>query len=122
MINIIIWVLQIVSAMIFLYSGICKSIFPEMRLITMGQTGVEGLHPAFIKFIGISEIAGSVALILPTAVNILPWLTPLSALCLSLIMPFAAVIHYKRNEPRNVFTNVILFVVCVLIALYRILL
>lgn len=122
MINTIVWVLQIVSAIIFLYSGICKSIFSEMKLITMGQTGVEGLHPAFIKFIGISEIAGSVALILPTAVNILPWLTPLSALCLALVMPFAAVIHHRKNEPGNVVTNVVLFIVCILIAIARTLL
>lgn len=90
-----------------------------MKLITMGQTGVEGLHPAFIKFIGISEIAGSIALILPTAINMLPWLTPLSALCLALIMPFAAVIHYRKNEPRNVVTNVTLFIVCILISLAK---
>lgn len=119
MLNIILWVLQIFAAIVFLYSGVCKAIFPEMKLIALGQTGVEGLHPAFIKFIGISEIAGSVALIIPNYFDIIPWLTPLSALCLALIMPFAAIIHYKRSEPGNVCTNIVLFIICILIAIGR---
>lgn len=119
MTNIILWILQIVTAIVFLYSGVCKAIFPEMKLVAMGQTGVEGLHPAFIKFIGVSEIAGSIALIAPTYWDTLSWLTPLSALCLAFIMLFAAIIHDKKNEPGNVRTNVILFIICILIAVGR---
>ena len=113
------WILQIATAIVFLYSGVCKASFPPMKLVSMGQTGVEQLHPSFVKFIGVSEIVGSIALIVPVAVHVLPWLTALSALCLALIMPFAAVIHHKRNEPGNVRTNVVLFVVCLLIAIGR---
>jgi hypothetical protein len=117
--NTILWILQIAMAIPFLGSGVCKSLISEKKLVAMGQTGVEGLHPAFIKFIGISEIAGAMALIVPMCLNLAVWLTPLSALCLALIMPFAAVIHYKRNEPKNVFTNVLFFVICIFIAYGR---
>lgn len=120
MINILLWVLQILTAALFLYSGICKASLPEKKLVSMGQTGVDGLHPAFIKFIGFSEIAGSIGLIAPVGFNIAPWLTPLSAFCLAFIMPFAAIIHYRRKEPRNVLTNVITFIVCLLVAVGRI--
>ncbi len=118
--NTLLWILQVAIAIPFLGSGICKSLLSEKKLVAMGQTGVEGLHPAFIKFIGISEIAGVVALIVPIWLNIAVWLTPLSALCLALIMPFAGVIHYKRNEPKNVLTNVVFFIICIFIAYGRI--
>lgn len=111
--------MQIACAVVFLYSGICKSIFPEMKLVKMGQTGVEGLHPAFIKFIGVSEIVGSIGLILPISINIWVHLTPISALCLAIIMPFAAIIHHRKKEPRNVCTNIILLTACILIAIGR---
>ena len=82
----------------------------------MGQTGVEGLPLVFTRFIGVSEIIGALGLILPHWINVYPILTPIAAFCLAFIMPFAAVIHYKRNEYRNVITNVIIFGVCLFIA------
>lgn len=117
--NTILWVLQIVTAIIFLYSGICKALLPERALVAKGQTGVEGLPALFIKFIGVSEIAGAAGLIAPVYFYIMPWLTPVAAFCLAFIMPFAASIHYKRNEPKNVLTNIILFLFCILIACGR---
>ncbi|MBO9619759.1 MAG: DoxX family protein [Niabella sp.] len=118
--NSILWILQVVMALSFLYSGVCKTVFSEKKLVTIGQTGVEGLSPVFIKFIGVSELAGAAGLILPLYFNIAPWLTPVAALCLALIMPFAARIHYRRNEPRNVLTNIIYFIIGILIAWGRI--
>ncbi|ANH82767.1 hypothetical protein A8C56_18870 [Niabella ginsenosidivorans] len=118
--NSILWVLQIIAAGAFLYSGVCKLLLPEQKLVAMGQTGVEGLHPYFIKFIGISEVAGVIGLIVPVYLHIAVWLTPVAAICLAFIMPFAARIHYKRNEPKNVLTNVILFIICILIACGRV--
>ncbi|WP_143075766.1 DoxX family protein [Parafilimonas terrae] len=117
--NTILWILQIITAITFLYSGICKSILPERILVAKGQTGVEGLPALFIKFIGVSEIAGAAGLIAPVYFHITPWLTPVAALCLAFIMPFAASIHYKRNEIKNVLTNLILFLFCILIAYGR---
>lgn len=117
--NVILWILQITAAIGFLYSGICKSLFSEQKLVAIGQTGVEGLQPFFIKFIGLSEIAGAIGVIAPVYFHIIPWLTPVAAICLAFIMPFAARIHYRRNEPGNVLTNVIFFIVCLVIAFGR---
>ncbi|AHF14742.1 DoxX family protein [Niabella soli] len=117
--NSILWILQVVMALSFFYSGICKTVLSEKKLVAVGQTGVEGLFPVFIRFIGLSELAGAVGLILPLYFHIAPWLTPVAALCLALIMPFAARIHYRRNEPRNVLTNVIYFIIGILIACGR---
>jgi uncharacterized membrane protein YphA (DoxX/SURF4 family) len=117
--NTILWVLQGLVALTFLYSGICKSIYSERVLVTRGQTGVEGLSLPLIRFIGISEILGSAGLLLPQWLQRLPVLTPVAALCLGVMMIPAAVIHAKRNEYRNVITNVVLLALCLLIAAGR---
>ena|ERR1041384_1577085 len=118
--NTTLWVLQALMSITFLYSGINKSFYSIRTLVDQkGQTGVEHLTLPFVRFIGVSEILGAFGLILPWALGIAPWLTPLTAILFAMIMVPAAVIHYKRHEPRNIATNVILFTICVVIALLR---
>ncbi|HLA59828.1 MAG TPA: DoxX family protein [Puia sp.] len=119
--NTILWILQAVAAATFIYSGINKSIFSIRKLVyEKGQTGVENLSITQVRFIGLSEILGAIGLILPWWLNILPGLTPVSAILLSFIMIPASFIHHKRKEPKNVVTNVILFGICIFIAYGRI--
>jgi hypothetical protein len=117
--NTILWIAQSLLAAAFFYSGICKSIFSEQQLIARGQTGVVGLQPAKIKFIGVSEIAGSIGIILPWALNVLPFLTIASAACFAVLMLLAAPIHYRLKEPRNVATNVTLLLLSLFVILGR---
>lgn len=117
--NTTLWILQALMAITFLYSGVNKSIFSEEKLVARGQTGVEGLAPPLIRFIGIIEILGSVGLILPWLLNTVPLLTPIAALGFAIIMIPAAVIHSRRHEPKNVLTNVVIFTVCIVIAVGR---
>jgi uncharacterized membrane protein YphA (DoxX/SURF4 family) len=117
--NTVIWILQGLIAFVFIFSGINKSYFDEKTLVQKGQTGIEGLPKWFIKFIGISEIIGSIALILPMGINKWTILTPISAICLGFIMLPAAYIHNKRKEPKNVAINILILIVCGLIAYCR---
>jgi len=111
--NATLWVLQALMSITFLYSGVNKSVYSIRKLVDeIGQTGVENLPPAFVRFIGVSEILGAFGLILPWGLHILPWLTPVTAALLAMVMVPAATIHYKRHEPRNVATNVVLFMCC----------
>ncbi|HEY2350644.1 MAG TPA: DoxX family protein, partial [Puia sp.] len=58
--NIILWILQGLMAVIFLYSGVNKSIFPIHKLVyEKGQTGIENLSLPIVRFIGVSEILGA---------------------------------------------------------------
>lgn len=117
--NITLWILQSIIAAIFLYSGVQKSIYSERILVAKGQTGVEGLSTGLIRFIGVSEILGTIGIIVPLLIHMLPILTIISAGCLAAIMVPAAVIHYKRHEPKNVLTNCIVFLICVFIVYGR---
>jgi len=85
-------------------------------LVTHGQTGVAGLPAWFTKFIGISEIAGAAGIILPTSLNILPVLTPITAILFCVLMLFAMRIHSRLKEPKSVMINITLFILSAFVA------
>lgn len=114
--NNILWAGQIVLAAIFLYSGINKSIYSEQELISRGQTGVVGRSAAVIRLIGISEILGAIGIILPWWIQVLPILTPVAAICFTIIMLFAAPVHYKLKEPKNVALNLFVLTLSLFVA------
>jgi len=114
--NNILWAGQIILAAVFLYSGIFKSILSEQQLIARGQTGVVGLKPVTIRIIGICELMGTAGILLPWWLNILPFLTPLTAACFGVLMLLAAPIHYRLKEPRNIVVNLFLLLIALFVA------
>lgn len=90
--NAVLWILQVFLAGIFLMDGYLK-LFKPATLKVQGLNDV-----ALILFIGLSELLGAAGLILPALTRILPWLTPLAALGIALIMVLASRFHLKRNE------------------------
>lgn len=118
--NTLLWCCQVLLAVEFGYSGICKTTLSEAVLVyKKGQTGVEGLPMAFTRGIGIVEILGAIGIILPWALKIAPVLTPVTAVGFAVIMVCAAPIHYRRGEPRNVLVNVVTLVICIFTAYGR---
>jgi len=113
------WIIQALTAAVFLYSGVCKTFQSEQWLITHGQTGVVGLPAWLIKCIGVCEVLGSMGLILPVWLKVMPVLTPVVAIAFCIIMLLALRIHIRLKEPRNVFTNIVLFLLCTFVAYFR---
>lgn len=112
----VIWILQGILATIFLFSGIYKTTFDPVTLVQKGQTGVEGLPKSLIKFIGLAEITGAVGLILPLFVPTLAHFMPIAAICLGTIMVPAAFIHFERIEYRPIFVNMVILIMCAVVA------
>ncbi len=117
--NIPLWILQILMALAFLGAGYAHSIGYERSITNPRMVWMTALPKRFVQLIGILEIAGAVALILPALTGILPWLTPLAALMLALLMVCAMVFHFTRREFPNIVFNAILGVLSALIAYGR---
>ncbi|HEX8576371.1 MAG TPA: DoxX family protein [Flavobacterium sp.] len=118
--NTFLWICQVFLAFAFGYSGVMKSFQNREYLVSIGQTGVDGLPYWVIRFIGVAEILGTAGLVLPWATQILPLLTSISALCLAVIMIPAGVIHYKRKEYKTVLAiNVTFFILSLFVAYMR---
>jgi hypothetical protein len=90
--NIVLWIIQILLALLFLFSGGTKLVIPPDVLKSMGPPNQVQLPGLFIQFIGVVEVLGALGLILPGLLGIKPGLTPLAAAGLTIIMIGAVVI------------------------------
>ena len=97
--NIALWIVQAVVALMFLSVGVVKVFRQEQaRARTKWMADVSR---NLLTFIGICEILGAVGVILPALTGILPWLTPLAASGLALMMVLAMGFHARRGEYRE---------------------
>jgi hypothetical protein len=84
--NIVLWIIQILLALLFLFSGGIKLVIPIEQLMAMGSPNQVVLPGLFIQFIGVCEVLGGLGLILPGLLRIRPGLTPLAAALLVILM------------------------------------
>lgn len=96
--NVTLWIFQVILAVMFGMAGAMKTFQPIDALVATGLTWTAEL-PGLVRFIGISELAAAIGLILPAALRIKPILTPVAAACLVLVMILAAGFHLMRGEP-----------------------
>lgn len=100
------WIVQILLALAFGMAGSLKTFTPidELALQMPWVTST----PALVRFIGVSELAGALGLILPALTRIRPSLTPLAAAALVLVMILATLFHAVRGEWPGVPVNLVL--------------
>ena len=72
-----------------------------------------------LRAIGVLEVLAAIGLILPVLTGVLPWLTPLAAASLVVLMVFAIAFHLRRGERPNIALNAILLVLAAFIAYGR---
>ncbi len=104
--NILLWALQVLLSILFLYQGylhfsVPPGLPPQMAWMYELPTG---LH----YFSGTAEILAGLGLILPGLTRIQTRLTPLAALGLVFVMAGAAVWQLTRNAYVDVFGNIII--------------
>jgi uncharacterized membrane protein YphA (DoxX/SURF4 family) len=109
----ILWLVQGLLALIFLYAGGIKLVLP---IEVMTQQMPLPLPGWFLRFIGVAEVLGAIGLILPGLLGIRPVLTPLAALGLVIIMIGATVLTLAGFVPGGVALALIPLVVGLLSA------
>ena len=82
----VLWIVQALLALLYLFGGVTKLVMPIEEL-----TAQVPLPGEFIRFIGVAEVLGGLGLILPGLTRIKPFLTPLAAAGLLIIMVGAVV-------------------------------
>jgi hypothetical protein len=80
--NRVLWIIQGLLALVFLFAGGVKLVLPAEAL----TKDTPMLSAGFLRFIGVCEVLGGLGLILPGLLRIRPGLTPLAAACLVIIM------------------------------------
>lgn len=90
--NILLWVIQILLALLFLFAGVPKLIYSADFLQANAPPGAIHFSNLFLKFIGVCEVLGAFGLVLPGLFRTRRGLTPLAALGLTILMIGAVVV------------------------------
>lgn len=91
----LLWIIQVVLALLFLFAGSMKLIVPIEVMMQQMKVPLPGL---FVQFIGVAEVAGALGLILPGLLRMRRGLTPLAACGLVIIMIGATVVTLLDGE------------------------
>jgi len=117
--NTVLWIVQGILAFMFMMTGAMKLMRKKDDIAPM-MGFVEDFSQGQIRGIGVLELMGAVGLIIPRALDILPFLTPLAAVGLGLTMVGAFFTHLRRKEivPMGIM-NMMLFAMAVFVAVLR---
>ena len=116
--NTVLWVLQGLFAAMFLVAGYLKTT-KEREVLEETMPWVDDFSTSVVRFVGVAELLGAIGLVLPAAVDVAPWLTPLAASGIALIMLLAAIHHLRKGEWKEVTFNAVVFAGTLFIAILR---
>jgi hypothetical protein len=109
------WAVQVLLALFFLMAGYSHALVPYEQ-IAQQATWMKDVPHALGRFIGYAEMAGGLGLIIPAAIRIAPWLTPLATLGLATIMILAIPFHIVRGEASVVWMHALLAALALFVA------
>jgi uncharacterized membrane protein YphA (DoxX/SURF4 family) len=114
-----IWIAQGLLAAVLLMAGSMKLAQPKERLAASGQAWVEDFDAQQVKGIGVLEVLAAIGLVLPTALDLVPLLTPIAASGVVLLMLGAGATHLRRGELQMLPVNALLAALALFIAIER---
>ena len=115
--GIAVWIVSGLLAAMYLMAGMMKAKDP-VKAQEMGPT-MEAQAPGKLRIIGILELLGAVAVILPAALGVLPMLSGVAAAGLFLVQAFAIPAHIQHKDTKSLPMNVALLLMAGFVALAR---
>jgi len=117
--NFILWAIQIILGIKLItvsYTHGLRQAQPTMQdaIQKMGKFS----HP-FLYIIAVGTFIGTLGLILPGILGSPTWITPVTAVILSIMLLFSIFFHIKYREKPKIFVSVILFAFAALVAYGR---
>ncbi len=115
--NIVLWIIQILLALLFLFAAITKL----LPILTMPPPPPGMWMPPiwFLKFIGLCEFLGALGLVLPGLFRRQQYLTVWAAIGLTIIMIGAVVITVMTMGAAAAVTPLIVLLLCVFVVYGR---
>lgn len=113
--NIGLWVVQSILAVMFLMAGANK-LFQSISELSKMLQWVTQVPEVLVRFIGISEVLGSLGLLLPSIFRIKPILTPIAAIGLAAVMLLATFFHISKGEASVIAMPIVFMAMAVFVA------
>jgi uncharacterized membrane protein YphA (DoxX/SURF4 family) len=116
--NVALWIAQILLAAMFGMAGMMKTL--QTAKAKEQLPWAKNRSDGFVRFVGTSELLGALGLILPLVTGILPWLTVLAGIGLTLIQLLAIFTEHLPKKEYNVIPiNVVLVALAIFIVIGR---
>ena len=105
--HVTLWVVQALLATAFGMAGSMK-LFTPIAELAANLPWVAQVPEGLVRLIGAAEFAAAFGLVLPSLARVKPWLTPMAALGLVVVMVLAAGFHLSRGEANALPINFVL--------------
>ena len=117
--NIALWIIQIILGIKLItvsYTHGLRQSQPTMQeaIQKMGK-----FSQPLLSIIAVCTFIGTIGLILPGVLDSSTWMTPVTAVILSIMLLFSIFFHVKYREKPNIFVSVILFAFAAFVAYGR---
>ena len=117
--NIVLWIIQILLALLFLFAGGSKLVMSAEQMQSLASPNQVHLPITFIRFIGVVEVLGGLGLVLPGLIGIKKGLTPLAAIGLTIVMVGAVIITIAGDGIVMAIAPLIFGLLCAFVAYGR---
>ena len=117
--NILLWIIQILLALLFLFSGGVKLVVPADVLQAQAPPGAITFSAWFLKFIGLCEVLGGLGLVLPGIFRTRRGLIPLAAIGLLIIVIGAVVVSIMGTGVKTAIIPFVTALLCAFVAYGR---
>jgi hypothetical protein len=108
-VNVALWVVSTGMGLAFAASGAMKLVMPKKRLALRGSSWVDDFSSGTVKFVGLTEISGGLAMFLPSVLDISSRSAVMVGTAgLIVVMLGAAVVHARLREPGMILLNLAL--------------
>lgn len=108
------WIVTGILALLFVMAGSMKVVTPYGS-VREKMGWVESVTPPQLKGIGALEVLGALGMVLPAATGIAPWLTPIAAFGLFVMMVVAVALHVRRKESAT--PSIVLGIIALLVGI-----
>jgi len=113
--NILLWVLQVLLAVVFIAHGLLLLMPPPDIAAQM----VMSLPRSFWVFLGVAEVAAAIGLTLPGLTRVMPSLVTWAAVGIMIVMISATIYHVMRNEISSAVVTFVLLLMATFVAYMR---
>jgi uncharacterized membrane protein YphA (DoxX/SURF4 family) len=112
-----IWIAQVLLGILFVLAGVNHAL--NYARASQQMVWMTAVGPERLRVIGVLEILGGIGVLVPQLTGTLPWLVPLAAALLALLMVFAMIFHARRGERAAIVFNLVLALLAAFVAYGR---
>ena len=116
--TVVLWILQILLALVFLASGVFKLVRSKEELLPT-VPALAPFRPVTIKAVALAEVLGAVGVVVPMLTGVAPGLVPWAALGLGCVALGAAVAHAEQRDYKLLPAHAVLLAMAVAVMVGR---